>query len=343
MIDLRVLGTLDLRDSAHGPPILGVLAQPKRMALLIYLALATPRGSHRRESLLVLFWPDSTEDRARNSLNQAVFNLRRVLGETAVVGTGDELRLSAELVRCDAVEFDRILTEGDAEGALQLYGGDLVPGFHVDDCIEFERWLDGERQRLRAKAVAAAMGLADQQELTGHGVAAVELVRRAASWDPYDELVLTRLVTLLANLGDRAGALREYDRFRSLLQADLALAPSAALDTLVAEIRRGEVAAAPPVAELIRRDAPGPDANGQPDVSSGQTDTAGRVPAARRVRIRLRAVVAAGMLALLAVRSFWRASPKSLGEARIHRSTDGACSSRHSRTGQAITNWIHLG
>ncbi|HYN80713.1 MAG TPA: BTAD domain-containing putative transcriptional regulator [Gemmatimonadaceae bacterium] len=297
MIDLRVLGTLDLRDSENGRPILAILAQPKRMALLIYLALATPRGSHRRETLLLMFWPDSTEDRARNSLNQAVFNLRRVLGEAAVVGTGEELRLSDEVVRCDAVEFDRVLTASDAEGALRLYGGDLVPGFHVDDCIEFERWLDDKRQQLRAKAVAAAIGLAQKEERSEHSVAAVELLRRAALWAPYDEPAVTRLVALLARLGDRPGALREYDRFRSLLQADLAITPSAELDALVAEIRRGEVAAAYPVGAPGRREAAGADASRLPDIPSRPEGSAARIPAWRS-GMRLRAAAAAVLLAI---------------------------------------------
>jgi DNA-binding SARP family transcriptional activator len=54
MIRLRTLGALDLRD-ADGQELRGVLAQPKRAALLAYLALATPRGYHRRDTLLALF------------------------------------------------------------------------------------------------------------------------------------------------------------------------------------------------------------------------------------------------------------------------------------------------
>lgn len=289
MIDLRVLGTLDLRDSANGRSILAILAQPKRMALLMYLALATPRGPHRRETLLLLFWPDSTEDRARNSLNQAVFNLRRVVGDSAIVGTGEDLRLSDEVVRCDAVEFEQALAANDPEGALQRYGGDLVPGFNVDDCIEFERWLDDKRQQLRAKAVAAAIALATKEERSENDVAAVELLRRAASWAPYDEPAVTRLVRLLARLGDRPGALREYQRFRNLLEADLGIRPSAELDAIVAEIRRGEVVAANPVAA---------GASAPPDSPSPQNGTGSRMPVPGRSGTGLWRVAAALLVAI---------------------------------------------
>jgi len=41
-----------------------VLAQPKRVALLAYLAAATPRRLHRRDSLLALFWPELDQEHA---------------------------------------------------------------------------------------------------------------------------------------------------------------------------------------------------------------------------------------------------------------------------------------
>lgn len=245
MIELRILGTLDLRDR-FGSPIRAVLAQPKRMAILVYLAAAIPRGSHRRDSLLLLFWPDASEDRARNSLNQAVFNLRRSLGEDAVTATGDEVRLAEGAVWCDVVAFEEALAAGNLEQALTLYAGDLLPGFHLGDCIEFERWLDAERERLRQKAVTAALTLAETQERSGNRVGAVDLLRRAVAWAPYDEPVVTRLIVLLAQLGDRPGALHEYERFQKLVKADLAVSPSAKLQGLADDIRRTDTMAVQP-------------------------------------------------------------------------------------------------
>ena len=58
-----------------------VLHQPKRLALLVYLAMAEPRGFHRRDSLLALFWPELPEKRARNALNKTLHFLRSHLGD----------------------------------------------------------------------------------------------------------------------------------------------------------------------------------------------------------------------------------------------------------------------
>jgi serine/threonine-protein kinase len=55
VIRLRTLGALELRGRG-GQELRAVLAQPRRMALLAYLALATPRSYHRRDTVLALFW-----------------------------------------------------------------------------------------------------------------------------------------------------------------------------------------------------------------------------------------------------------------------------------------------
>src|SRR2546423_7778382 len=65
MYQLRTLGQLDLSDS-DGQPVRAILVQPKRFALLAYLAVASPRGFQRRDLLLALFWPELPDARARN-------------------------------------------------------------------------------------------------------------------------------------------------------------------------------------------------------------------------------------------------------------------------------------
>ncbi|MBA2245672.1 MAG: hypothetical protein H0W11_12000 [Gemmatimonadetes bacterium] len=92
MVELRTLGALDLR-AVGGRVLESVLAQPKRIALLVYLAAAAPGRLHRRDILLALFWPEADEARARNSLSQALHFLRRSLGEGVLVSRGEEIGL----------------------------------------------------------------------------------------------------------------------------------------------------------------------------------------------------------------------------------------------------------
>src|SRR5439155_160938 len=79
MIEFRLLGTLHLTD-AEGREVKSLLTRPRRLALLAYLAAATPRGFHRRDTLLALFWPELDQEHARAALRQALHVLRGAFG-----------------------------------------------------------------------------------------------------------------------------------------------------------------------------------------------------------------------------------------------------------------------
>ena len=93
---LRTLGAVGLYDADQSALILG---PGKPLAVLTYLAL-TPGRRISREFLTELLWADVEPDRARNALRQALFHLRRLLGESAIPG-------SEELVLARPLETDR--------------------------------------------------------------------------------------------------------------------------------------------------------------------------------------------------------------------------------------------
>lgn len=233
MIELRTLGAVDVR-SADGREVGSILAQPKRLALLAYLAVARPHGFHRRDTLLALFWPELSTDASRAALRKAVHVVRRALGAEAVPGRGDEeLGLSDESVWCDVVAFERALDERRWSDALELYRGDLLDGFYISGAPEFERWVDRERTRCRDRAAEAAWTLAEQAAAGEQDVVAVRWARRAIEFTPIDEGAVRRLIALLYRMGDRAAALHEYDAFAARLLQEHGVRPSAETRGLV--------------------------------------------------------------------------------------------------------------
>ena len=162
-VELRLLGTLSARVDS-GREVGSLLAQPKRFALLTYLAAATPRGFHRRDTLLGLLWPDADHEHARGSLRKAVHFLRQQLGAEVIVSRGEEeIGLGSEQCWCDVVAFGEAVEAGKCDRATELYQGDLLPGFHLSDVPEFDRWLEEIRGRLRDRAARAAWQLADEE------------------------------------------------------------------------------------------------------------------------------------------------------------------------------------
>ena len=239
MIEFRMLGTLELRAS-DGRELHSLLAQPKRVALLAFLCAARPSGFHRRDTLLGYFWPEAPQDRARGSLRNALHVLRQSLGPAAVVSRGDEeVALDFSLVSCDVARFNDAVASESFEQAVELYRGDLLEGFFLNEVPEFSRWLEGERARLREAAARAASEAARERAAVGDTSTAVKLARRAVDLAEHDERALRALIRLLESSGDRVGALRAYDAFARRLAEELEAEPEPGTRELVERVRRG--------------------------------------------------------------------------------------------------------
>lgn len=234
---LSLFGSVDLRGS--DPAASALLVQSKVVALLAYLAVPSLGRFVRRDTLVGLLWPELDQAHARSALRKTAHAIRAVLGADALVGRGDEeLALSPEHVWCDATAFTQAADAGLLMQALQLYHGELMPGFHLDQCLEFDRWLESERAAAHERAAAAAWVLAQRFESDNQLSDAAGMARRAVRFSWTDERALRRALTMLDRLGDRAGAARLYDEFQRRLKADLDIAPSEETAALMARIRQ---------------------------------------------------------------------------------------------------------
>ncbi len=277
MIRFHLLGPPDLRD-AEGRP--RAITGAKRLALLAYLALESRRGPVRRDTLVGLLWPESSQKRARNALSNVVFHVRKALGPDVFTATGtEELGLAAESVWCDALAFEAAVGEGRLGEALDLYRGDLLEGFFAPSAgAEFDHWVDGERARLRRLATDAARRRIEEAEGLGDRVEALRIARWLCGLAPEDEAAARRLMSLLDSSGDRAGALRAYERLASRLERELGVEPTAETRALAKRVRLRDEGATG-----ARAAAPGHgDAAGEP---------ARREPAAPELPVRTVAVL----------------------------------------------------
>src|SRR5262245_58834813 len=127
---LRVFGPIELCDS-EGRAVRAVLTQPKRLALLAYLA-SSSQPSCRRDTLLGLFWAVREDARARAALNQALGFLRKERGRADVLVSRGQEEVGVDFTKlwCDAHEFRETAAVRPAE-ALPLYVDDFLRGFFV--------------------------------------------------------------------------------------------------------------------------------------------------------------------------------------------------------------------
>ena len=255
MIQLRLFGGLEL-SSSEGRALDSVLTQPKRVALLAFLA-TSPQRFHRRDTLLALFWPELDQEHARAALRQALHSLRRALDTDVLASRGDEeVGVDEQALWCDVRAYRQALEAGDFHGALQLYRGGLLEGFFLSGSPEFERWLEDERSRLRDSACQAAWTLAQRSQAEGDLALTAQWARRAAALVPADEEMLRRLVTLLDELGDRGGAIQVYEEFARRVAGDYEAEPAAETKALMALVRsREEPSLRPPPTPRARVEA----------------------------------------------------------------------------------------
>jgi DNA-binding SARP family transcriptional activator/TolB-like protein/Tfp pilus assembly protein PilF len=287
MIELQTLGSLDLRD-AGGRELRSILSQPKRFALLAYLAQAEHQRFRRRDTITALFWPELDQEHARGALRQAVRFLKRELGEGVLATRGEEeIGVEFAVLRCDARDFEQSCSAGRYRAALTAYRGDFLDGLFVSDAApELEQWIDQERNRLRDRASVAAWALAVERRAAGDSAEAAGLARRAARFAPESETELARLIRFLDELGDRVGALAAYDEFVRHLKEEYGAAPSPETQALIRAVRErtsaiGVVPAlsepSPKVTEVSRPAASAPGAFHGPLPPAVRTGTPRRV------------------------------------------------------------------
>ena len=288
MIELRTLGVVDLRIEGH-PAQRPVVTQPKRLALLAYLAAAPLGASRRRDLVLAMFWPEHDAERGRAALRQATHVLRRTLGDDVIETRGDgELSASPFHISCDAPRFRAAIAAGRDEEALDLYRGDFLPGLYVSDAPAFDEWVDADRRELRDLAVAAAGRLAARDDAAGLA-SATHWARRAAAWAPTDERVAARLMSLLAKYGDRAGALEAYERHARRIADELEVAPSPDMQRAAAALRETHTVDLPPAIAIRER-------SGRAEDPAPRAAAAGSPPILWPVAIAAGVLIVAGSL-----------------------------------------------
>ena len=244
-------------------------ARRKNVALVAYLAMTG--ASHTRESLITLLWPELEPSRARASLRRNLSVLRRAVGEEWLISGQDAIGLDpvAE-IRLDVEEFRRLSRawqehgHPEAEvcreclaaltGVVELYRGDFLEGFTLQDSANFDDWQFFQTEGLRQELGSALERLARSHSAQGEYEAAIPHARHWVALDPLHEPAHRELMRLYALAGQRAAALRQYRECDRVLEEQLDALPSEETTTLYGEIRSGrEHQEAPPVAALAPR------------------------------------------------------------------------------------------
>ncbi len=257
----------------------------KTAELLAYLAYFH-RRSHPREILIDLLWPESDLDAGRHSLSMALSSLRPLLEPPGIMSDGSVLladrnsvRLNPAVVTTDVADFEAAIkvarSKTDGEGAqslvvaVDLYGGELLPGHYED-------WICPEQQRLDELFFQTLRQLIAHLERAGDFDEALQYALHAVGANRLREEAHREVMRVYIAAGQPDAALRQYRELERMLKEELEVAPSAETLALIHAIGSRESRAPGP----IPLDRP-PGAH--PETRNPEPET--RPPAAAAMRI----------------------------------------------------------
>jgi DNA-binding SARP family transcriptional activator len=237
----------------HDAGLLTGLESSKDQELLSYLLIHRDRP-HSREALASLLWADTSTEKSKKYLRQALWHLHAALnsdnGDTHVLLVDhDWLTLNpCSSLWTDVAAFERAFAgaEGiagrqlDAEkadalkDAVSLYNDDLLPGYYQD-------WILFERERLQNmyllmldKLIVYLQFRGDYEVAQGYGATILR-------YDPARERTHRQLMQLYSLAGDRTSALRQFERCAQALKQELGVKPERKTVELYERIKSDQI------------------------------------------------------------------------------------------------------
>jgi len=213
---------------------------------LFFFLLAHPEGV-RKDEILEVFWPEASPARASSAFHSTNYRLRRALkNQECVLYRDGVYLLNPELKPWyDVAVFEDLIARAERatsaeerivllEEAVGLYQGDYLEEFYSD-------WPYFKREELQRQYLQALRQLAQLYWENEAYEKALSMYERIVARDPYQEEVHREIMRLYAETGQRAAAIKHYQRLEAFLREDLDVEPMPETRALYEAILNGHV------------------------------------------------------------------------------------------------------
>jgi LuxR family maltose regulon positive regulatory protein len=195
---------------------------------MLFFFLAHPVVT--KERIVAALWPELSLAKAHSTFHFYLFQVRRLLGGTEAISyEGGAYRLESRRYKHDVDEFHRSLAKAEKAAsarrenylreALNLFRGDYLEDIYSE-------WTEELRASLRREYFQALEDLARDCRSRGRLDDAAEYCHRLLDKDILREDIHRELIGTLVDMGDRAGAIRQFERLRQVLYKELGTVPS---------------------------------------------------------------------------------------------------------------------
>lgn len=214
----------------------------KARAILACLCLASGERIPRTR-LATLLWDRVPDDQARKSLRQSLREVTRAMGPLAtelISANRETIRLDSDLCWIDALALlapQPNVANSRRSDLAELCNGELLE--ELDGASpSFDQWLLSERTRFTEQLRTLLEAELVQLTQSGHDPAKqASAARRLIAFDPTHEGASRALMRALSEMGERAQAIRAYERCRDALKKTLDVQPSRETQALYKAIR----------------------------------------------------------------------------------------------------------
>lgn len=191
---------------------------PYRKADGIFYYLCVEKQTNRDE-LVSLFWGACDENTGRKNLRQALFQIRRCVGDEVIVLQGrNDLKMNERFGL--KVDWDA----PDAEFALSR--GRFLDFFYLKECPEFEDWVEQKRAQQLARSLSYIKNQMANLSVCRNTERLQQLIDVWQMWKPWDEEMVLTGMKCFAQTGKYDLGIQLYQEYAGRLQNDLDEAPS---------------------------------------------------------------------------------------------------------------------
>ena len=246
-IRIRTFGALTIERDGTAPT--ASRKESRKPLDLLKLLIAWDGGPVPVDRLSAALWPEAEGDAARNSFDNTLHRLRKLLGgDRHLVLVAGGLSLNAATCWNDSTALETVLGQIDvlpcesssteiltvADQALALYRGAFLAGEEAYPAIV------AARARIDTRFARQMSSAGVRLEALGHPGAAAHIYERVLERQPLAESIYRRLIACLLSQGQRAEAFNAYRRCRQQLSVLLNMPPSAETESLADSIRDWE-------------------------------------------------------------------------------------------------------